>query len=184
MDVGAALAAVRSSGTILEGLRAGERLEDAARGGPPGAAGLLVAATADADPITAVAAVRALGAHGGAQAAGHLVALLADHRPHVAEHAVEALGDVGPRTAGIPDLVRRCAQGGFAGMLAQRTLERWAVTAPDAVHAGLAAAMRFECEPEARTRLVETVGLVPRRASLSLLTQVASDDGEAADVRA
>jgi glycosyltransferase involved in cell wall biosynthesis/HEAT repeat protein len=184
MDVGAALAAVRSSGTILEGLRAGERLQDAARGGPPGAADLLVAATADADPITAVAAVRALGAHGGAQAADHLVALLADHRPHVAEHAVEALGDVGPRPAGIPDLVRRCAQGGFAGMLAQRTLERWAVTAPDAVHAGLAAAMRFEREPEARMRLVETVGLVPRRASLSLLTQVASDDGEAADVRA
>ena len=31
MDVGAALAAVRSSGTILDGLRAGEMLEGAAR---------------------------------------------------------------------------------------------------------------------------------------------------------
>ncbi len=126
MDVGAALAAVRSSGSILEGLRAGERLEDAARGSGPGAVDLLVAATADPDPITAVAAVRALGAAGGAQAADHLVALLADDRAHVAEHAVEALGDVPPQPAGVEPLVWRCAQGGFPGVLAQRTLERWA----------------------------------------------------------
>ncbi len=188
MNVGAALAAVRSSGTILEGLRAGERLEDAARGGADRSSSrvvdLLVAATADPDPITAVAAVRALGAIGGAPAAHHLVALLGDDRAHVAEHAVEALGDVDPHPAGIADLVRRCAQGGFTGMLAQRTLERWAVTAPDAVHAGLASALPSERDPGARARLVETVGLVPRPTALRLLTEVAGDDGEAAVVRA
>ena len=184
MDVGAALAAVRSSGTILEGLRAGERLEDAARGADAGALDLLAAATIDPDPITAVAAVRALGAHGGSQAAAHLVALLDDDRPHVAEHAVEALGGVPPHPAGIPPLVRRCAQGGFAGMLAQRTLERWASSAPDAVHAGVAAAVPSEQDPEARARLVETVGLAPSPAALRLLTEVAGDDGEAGVVRA
>ncbi|MFL6079952.1 MAG: glycosyltransferase [Ornithinibacter sp.] len=188
MDVGVALAAVRSSGTILEGMRAGERLEDAARGAAARssrrAVDLLVAATDDPDPITAVAAVRGLGAHGGAQAAAHLVSLLRDERAHLAEHAVEALRDVDPCEVGVPDLVRRCLQGGFTGMLAQRTLERWAVTAPDAVHAGLAAAMPSQREAGARTRLVETVGLVRSPAALRLLTQVAVDDGEVAVVRA
>ena len=184
MDVGAALAAVRSSGTILEGLRAGERLEDAARGAAPGAVDVLVVATADPDPITAVAAVRALGALGGASAADHLVVLLDDARAHVAEHAVEALGDVSPRPAAVAHLVRRCAQGGFTGMLAQRTLERWAATAPDAVHAGLAAALRFQRDPGTRARLVETVGLVTSPAALRLCTEVAGDDSEAAVVRA
>ena len=188
MDVGAALAAVRSSGTILEGLRAGEALEDAARKAversAPRAVDLLVAATVDPDPITAIAAVRALGAHGAAPAAAHLVTLLDDDRGHVAEHAVEALGEVAPQPAGIPDLVQRCAQGGFAGMLAQRTLERWAVTTPDAVIGGATAALAIEREPGARARLVETVGLVPSPAALQPLTDVALDDGEGVEVRA
>ncbi len=184
MDVGAALAAVRSSGSILEGLRAGERLEDAARGADARDVDHLVSATADPDPITAVAAVRALGAAGGAQAADHLVALLRDDRGHVSEHVVEALGDVPPQAAGVAPLVWRCAQGTFAGMLAQRTLERWGAAAPDAVHAGVAAALRSERDPDARARLVETVGLVPSPAALELLTEVAGDDGEAVAVRA
>ena len=175
MDVGAALAAVRSSGTILDGLRAGERLEGAAREAgrtaAPGAVGMLTTATADADPVAAIAAVRALGAHGGARATDHLVALLADDRPHVAEHAVEALGEVAPRTAAVAPLVRRCAAGGFPGMLAQRTLERWAATAPDAVRDELAAASTSERDPAARARLVETVGLVPGPGALGLLRQ-------------
>ena len=69
-------------------------------------------------------------------------------------------------------------------MLAQRTLERWSHTAPDAVHAGLAAALSLERETGARTRLVETVGLAPSAASLRLLTGVAGDQGEAGQVRA
>src|SRR6478735_5284930 len=108
MEVRAALAAVRSSGTILEGLRAGERLEHVARHGGPDAVALLESATGDPDPITAVAAVRALG---GARAAAHLVALLRDDRADVAEHAVEALAGVAPQPRGVASLVRCCAGG-------------------------------------------------------------------------
>jgi glycosyltransferase involved in cell wall biosynthesis len=184
MDVGAALAAVRSSGTILEGLRAGERLEQVARHAGAESADLLVAATADPDPVTAVAAVRALGAQAGAPAARRLVALLDDDREHVAEHAIEALGWVDPQPSGVARLVARCAEGGFAAMLAQRTLERWARGAPDAVRAGLAAALTAEREPGARARLVETAGLVRGPSATALLTRIGQDDAEAEVVRA
>src|SRR4051794_36300326 len=133
MDVAAGLDAVRSSSGILEGFRAGERLEDVARHGGPAAVALLEAATADPDPPTAVAAVRALGVAGSARAGVHLLALLGDDRADVAEHAVEALASVPPQPSGIAPLVRRCADGGFTGMLAQRTLEAWGAVAPDAV---------------------------------------------------
>ena len=184
MDVGAALEAVRSSGTILEGLRAGERLEHAARRAAPGDVDLLLAATADRDPITAIAAVRALGADRSARAADHLVTLLGDDRAHIAEHAVEALGSVAPHPVGIAPLVRRCAEGGFTGMLAQRTLETWAASMPDAVHAGLAAALTCEGDPAGRTRLVETMGLVPGTAAARALLGVAPDATEPDTVRA
>lgn len=184
MDVDVALAAVRSSRTILEGLRAGERLEGVARGAAADCVDALVAGCADADPITAISAVRALGAQGGAEAAHHLVALLDDDRAHVAEHAVEALGGVVPQPSGVARLARYCADGGFTAMLAQRTLETWAVAAPDAVHGALAAALPSERDPGARARLVETLGLVPGPVSTRLLTRVGGDDTEAPAARA
>ena len=161
MDVGAALAAVQVVRHHPRGV-AGRRAARARRASTPArqSVDLLVAATADPDPITAVAAVRALGAQGGAVAARQLVALLDDDREHVAEHAVEALGWVDPQPSGVATLVARCAEGGFTAMLAQRTLETWANGAPDAVRAGLAAALTSQREPGARARLVETLGLV------------------------
>lgn len=184
MHVGAALSAVTSSGSILEGLRAGERLEDLARGCGPDDLALLVTSTSDDDPLTAVAAVRALGAEGGARAAEHLVHLLDDDRADVAEHAVEALRGVAPRPEAVTPLVRRVADGGFTGMLAQRTLETWSAAAPTAVLDGLVAALATTPGAPPRTRLVETVGLVPGPAGLGLLIRVAVDDAEATVVRA
>ena len=184
-DVGAALAAVRSAGTILEGLRAGERLEQVARGSGADAVPVLEAATADSDPITAVAAVRALGAQGSDRAAGHLVALLGDARPHVAEHAVEALGGVAPHPEAVVPLARRCAEGGFSGMLAQRTLESWGQADPEAVLGALVSALASEHDPAARARLVESAGPAsPGLAGPSVLTRIANDHAEAASVRA
>ncbi|HSF99452.1 MAG TPA: glycosyltransferase [Ornithinibacter sp.] len=184
MDVDTALTAVRTSPSILEALRAGELLEGVGRGATPDEVDVLVAGTADDDPITAMSAVHALGAQGGAQAALHLVGLLDDDRAHVAEHAVEALGSVPPHRSGVARLARCCADGGFTGMLAQRTLETWADAAPDAVHGALAAALTSETDPSARARLVETVGLVPGPATIRLLIRVAGDDTEADVVRA
>ncbi len=184
MDVVAALATVRSSPTILEGMRAAELLDVAARTASGHDVDVLVAGTGDADPVTAIAAVRALGAQGGAQAARHLVALLDDDRAYVAEHTVEALGGVVPHVPGLSPLVRYVADGGFTGMLAQRTLEAWAVALPDAVHDALAAALTSQGDSGARARLVETVGLVPGPAATRLLLRVRGDDTEAAEVRA
>jgi glycosyltransferase involved in cell wall biosynthesis len=184
MDVDSALLAVRSARTILDAMRAGERLADVARGAAADPLDVLVAGTGDDDPITSIAAVHALGAQGSASAALHLVALLDDDRAYVAEHAVDALRGVGPHPSGMPRLARYVADGGFSGMLAQRTLETWAAAAPDAVHDAVAAALTLERDPGGRARLVETVGLVTGPAATRLLTDVAGDDTEAAVVRA
>ncbi|PKW25397.1 glycosyltransferase [Phycicoccus duodecadis] len=184
MHVGAALSAVRSSGSILEGLRAGQRLEELARRGDAAAVDLLVAATSDPDAITAVAAVRALGAQGSAAAASRLVALLDDPRADVAEHAVEALAGVAPPRDAVAPLVQRCAAGGFTGMLAQRTLETWAAATPSTVLDGLVAELAAEHDPGARARLIETVGLLPKSGGLPILTRASLDDAETPAVRA
>ena len=106
MDVRAALTDVRSCATILDGMRAGERLEDVARSAGPEVVDQLVDATKDPDPLTAIAAVHALGAHGSAAAGEHLATLLDDERAHVAEHAIDALSGVVPQVTALERLVR------------------------------------------------------------------------------
>ena len=155
MDVHAALTDVRSSATILDGMRAGERLEDVARSAGPEVVDHLVVATTDPDPITAIAAVHALGAHGSATAGAHLVSLLDDERAHVAEHAIDALSGVVAQAAALERLVRHCAEGGFPGMLAARTLERWAAASPDAVEHAVTVGLASERDPAARAHLEE-----------------------------
>jgi len=155
MDVHAALTDVRSSATILDGMRAGERLEDVARSAGPEVVDHLVVATTDPDPITAIAAVHALGAHGSATAGAHLVSLLDDERAHVAEHAIDALSGVVAQAAALERLVRHCAEGGFPGMLAARTLERGAAASPDAVEHAVTVGLASERDPAARAHLEE-----------------------------
>lgn len=155
MDIRAALTDVRSSATILDGMRAGERLEDVARSAGPEVVDQLFVATKDPDPITAIAAVHALGAHGSAAAGAHLVSLLDDARAHVAEHAIDALFGVAPQTAALERMVRHCAEGGFPGMLAARTLERWFATCADAVEHAITVGLTSERDEAARARLEE-----------------------------
>lgn len=154
MDVHAALTDVRSSATILDGMRAGERLEDVARSAGPEVVDHLVVATTDPDPITAIAAVQRLGAHGSATAGAHLVSLPDDERAHVAEHAIDALSGVVAQAAAPERLVRHCAEGG-SGMLAARTLERWAAASPDAVEHAVTVGLASERDPAARAHLEE-----------------------------
>jgi glycosyltransferase involved in cell wall biosynthesis len=74
-------------------------------------------------------------------------------------------------------------QAGFTGMLAQRTLQQWAVSAPDQVALALEGALVSESGTGARTRLVETLGLVSGRVAGRALRQIAADADEPVDVR-
>jgi len=76
------------------------------------------------------------------------------------------------------------ADGGFPGMLAQRTLERWGLTAPEQVALCVESAMKQIADPDARARLVETVGRAPGRLPEQLLRCVAVDPHEGAAARA
>ena len=74
--------------------------------------------------------------------------------------------------------------GGFGGMLAQGTLEAWSPLVPDAVRAALETALATTEDAGSRARLVETLGLVPGRATVALLLARAADDDEPTASRA
>ena len=178
MDLRASIAAVASAPTLLEGMRAADDLACAAASAGSDAVPTLRSTVRGADPLTAIAAVHALGACADTTAGEALTDLLGDERPHVAEHALDALRLVPVVDRALPTLVRRCAGGGFPGMLAQRTLEHWAVQDPDRVRAALVAGLAAASDVEEQARLVETVGLVPGTASSRLLTGFASGEVE------
>ena len=73
--------------------------------------------------------------------------------------------------------------GGFSGMLAQRTLARWAVAAPQQVALAIEGALAEAAGPAVRSRLVETLGLVPGPIAGRALLQLAVDPGEHPTVR-
>jgi glycosyltransferase involved in cell wall biosynthesis len=76
------------------------------------------------------------------------------------------------------------ADGGFPGMLAQRTLERWGLNTPEHVALCLECALKQVADPDARARLVETVGRAPGPIPEQLLRCVALDPREGAAARA
>jgi glycosyltransferase involved in cell wall biosynthesis len=184
MDVGPALATVSTVPTILEGLRAGRLLSDAAAADADETTAALLAREArTGDPLAAIAAVQALSATGAWSAARALTDLLTDERRFVAEHAIDALRHVPLDDAALPALGGACRDGGFTGMLAQRTLERWATATPDHVRAALIGALPGAVDATARARLVETLGLVPGAASTQVLLDLAGNDAEPLAVR-
>jgi glycosyltransferase involved in cell wall biosynthesis len=73
--------------------------------------------------------------------------------------------------------------GGFAGMLAQQTLGRQVVHPGGDLRAPVVALLRGQAAPGPRARLVETLGLDPRREAASVVERVALDAGEATAVR-
>ena len=181
MGIQTALDEVRQATSILDGIRRADRLTVAAsRDGSPRTVRILAAAADSADQLTAIAAVHALG-HvrvRGASADEVLISLLRRDSLFLREHAAWALGARPAHLDGIPDLVMMVADGGFPGMLAQRTLERWGLTAPEQVALCLASALTQVADPDARARLVETVGRAPGRIPEQLLRCVAVDPHE------
>ena len=184
MGIQTALDEVRQATSILDGIRRSDRLTIAAsRDGSPRTVRLLAAATDSADQLSAIAAVHALSHVRGQSADEVLVSLLRHDSLFIREHAAWALSACPPQLDGIPDLVRMVADGGFPGMLAQRTLERWGLTAPEQVALYLEGALKQVADPGARARLVETVGRAPGRIPEQVLRCVAVDPHESAAAR-
>ncbi|MGA8977871.1 MAG: sucrose synthase (sucrose-UDP glucosyltransferase), partial [Pedococcus sp.] len=186
-----ALDAVRSAPTLLGALRLVAGVAAAAADDHAGSCRdeLRVAAENHDDAVVALAAVHALAALPVADTAT-LVRLLGSGDPFRVEHAAWALRRSAPTAPAAPHLVDLVATGGITGMLAQRTLERWAPRAPGLVLAAASAALEPRghrppaSDDAARRRLVETIGLVPGAAATALLTGIVDDDTEAQPTRA
>ena len=125
-----ALDRLAASEGVLDGLRDAAALIDAVAvgGGPLSCEELMEVVDGD-DQLAGIAAVHAISALQAPQATGALQELLDDHRWHIAEHAAWALSARPPHPPAVRALTSMIGQGGFAGMLAQRTLEGWARTA-------------------------------------------------------
>ncbi|KQQ00051.1 MULTISPECIES: glycosyltransferase [unclassified Rathayibacter] len=185
MAVQTVLDAVRSAPTLLEAIRAADELTIAAvsDGGGRAVRLLLRAALDPSDQLTAIAAVHSLAQVFDEEADLALLALLADDRAFLREHAAWAFGGRLPRPTAIGPLLRMLREGGFAGMLAQRTLLLWAPSTPDLLALALEGALIGERDFEVRARYAETLGLVPGAIAERALLHLAADDEECFEVR-
>ena len=152
---------VQQAPFVVDVLRSGDRLAAAAAEGGPEAVRVLAAVIHESDELTAVAAVHALARVFDDGADAVLSELLSHHRPFLREHASWALKARLPRLDAIGRLVEVVVGGGFSGVLAQRTLARWAASASAEVALAVEGALVGSAGPAVRSRLVETLGLVP-----------------------
>lgn len=183
VDIAAALDRLRRALSILDTFAlAGELVALAETSTSPDCdAGLLDEATRDAsDAPTAMAAVHALGRLPGTLPDVRL-AELAGAAGWLAPHAAWALAGRPPLESALGGLVDLVADGRLAGMLAQRTLGRWAADRPGPVERALAGRLRATAPAEGRARLVETLGLVP--GVEPLLATIAVDAAEPDEAR-
>ncbi len=175
-----ALAQVRDAPFLLDAIRSSDALIDAAgRDGGPFAVSVLSRAVEDTDDqLTAIAAVHGLGAVFDDGAAARLSGLLSDSRTFLREHAAWALGSRSPRLDAIGRLVAGVAAGGFATVINQRALRRWAQLAPDHVALALEGALLSRDDAAGRARLIDTMGLVPGPIATAALVRIAADERE------
>jgi glycosyltransferase involved in cell wall biosynthesis len=184
MGVQTALDAVRDAPGIVDAMRLADDLAFEA-GRDPGVRTLRVlgSALAGDDQVAAIAAVHALAEIFDEQASRMLSSLLSDERATIREHAAWALGSGLPRPDAMGRLIGLVASGGFTGMLAQRTLEQWSTAAPETLAVGLEAALLGIHESAARSRLVETLGLIRPAVATRALLKIARDSLEHDAVR-
>lgn len=185
MELTAALDRLRRTPFLLDVVRAADDLAlTASRAGGRQAVGILRRAIDDEqNQLVAIAAVHALGRVFDDEADDALSELLSSDRAFLREHAAWAFGSRLPRLDAVSRLVGCVVQAGFTGMLAQRTLQQWAVSAPDQIALALEGALVAEREVGARTRVVETLGLVSGRVAGRALRELAADSTEPDDVR-
>ncbi|BDZ54476.1 hypothetical protein GCM10025870_15490 [Agromyces marinus] len=138
MGIQTALDSVAHAPTIVDAMRAADDLAfEAAR--DPGARTLRILdrAMSGQDELVVVGAVHALAGVLDDEAGRILVRLLSDERRFVREHAAWALGSGLPRSDAVGRLLAMVVEGGFAGMLAQRTLEHWSGAIATALAIGI-----------------------------------------------
>lgn len=184
MGIQTSLDAVAEAERLIDALRLAEDLAfEASREGGLRTIRVLARAVRGDDQLVAIAATHALAQVFDAEADDLLSRLLSDDRGWIREHTAWALGSRLPQAGAMARLFGLIADGGFAGMLAQRTLENWSVAAPDPIAVGLESALLGVREPEARRRLVETLGLVRDHVVVRPLQHVALSPDEDERVR-
>ncbi|HSP53046.1 MAG TPA: glycosyltransferase [Cryobacterium sp.] len=177
---------MRQTRSILDGIRCADDLTIAAsRDGGIRAVRLLAQAATDrGDQLTAIAAIHSLGQVFDESADDVLVSLLTHDSLFIREHAAWAFGARLPRFEALSGLLSMVVDGGFSGMIAQRTLEQWSSSVPVHVALALEGTLIGVHECGARARLVETMGLIAGRIPERLLRRVAVDGAEPDEVRA
>ncbi|CAN5316856.1 hypothetical protein BH11ACT2_BH11ACT2_12870 [soil metagenome] len=184
MGIQTALDAVRNADRLVDSMRLADELSfEASRDGGARTIRVLTAALGSDDQVVAIAATHALAQIFDAQADAALSRLLSDDRAFLREHAAWALAERIPRFDTIARLIGIVATGDFAGMLAQRTLERWSAATPEHIAIGLESALLGTGAPDARYRLVETLGLVRSSIASRPLLTIAADVAEPDVVR-
>ncbi len=140
----------------------------------------LVEATHDqADAPTAIAAAQALARLPGQAHDPRLEELLASDG-WLASHVAWSLADRRPAEALVVPLVGLVEGGRVGGMLAQRTLSRWATEIPDPIVRALVDRLAATSTPAPRGRLVETLGAV---GGSGRLLEIARDRDEPLEAR-
>ncbi len=185
MGIQTSLDAVANADRLIDALRLADDLAfEASRDGGVRTLRVLSAALESEDQVVAIAATHALAQIFDEQADVALSGLLSSDRGFLREHAAWTLAARLPRFDTIGRLIGLIADGGFAGMLAQRTLEKWSAASPEHVGIGLESALLGIQEDEARYRVVETLGLVRHAIATRPLTAIATDVTESDRVRA
>jgi glycosyltransferase involved in cell wall biosynthesis len=137
------------------------------------------------DGIVAIAATHAMARLQGPDVDAELGRIVTDDVPGIATHVLWAMRGRHPRRDLIGTLAQRVERGGLDGSHAQWLLARWGLQdgLRTAVLEALAERLDRAGWAPARRWLVETVGMLPGRASRDLLVRRALDDGEDASVR-
>ena len=185
MSVTAALDRVRSAPFVLDAMAEADALAAAcaASDGPRTTQLLFDAARDLDDQLTGIAAVHGLARVLDDAADEALASLLSHEQPFLREHAAWALGSRMPHLDAVGRLVALVVAGGFPGMVAQRTLQRWARSAADHVALALEGALAGVEDVRARARLTETLGVVHGPLTARLLRHLAADRQESVAVR-
>ena len=126
------------------------------------------------DQLAAIAGVHALSGVPGSLATAVLNEALDDDRWFVTEHAAWSFSARSPHRGAMDRLASMVAEGGFRGMVAQRTLAGWAHGDRNGVLPALSRALEH-ADGAGRVALIDTVGAVPGTDAIALLETVASD---------
>ena len=184
MGIQTSLDELRQTTHIVDAMRVADELAFvASRNGGIRTVRILAATLDGDDQLTAIAAVHALAQVFDDEADDVLSSLLSSDRAYLREHAAWAFSARLPRYDTVARLIGLVVDGGFSGMLAQRTLQQWASSAPDQVTIGLESALVGITEQKARTRIVETLGVARGRIATAALLRVAASETEPTPVR-